>query len=344
MFEALLATLKQDMLPLCSDMAIIAKAVAVIGCLIAISMVTIKAMAEAQPIDFWAVLKPISIGFCIMMFEPFIIGTIDGIMTPIAKATSAIAASQEVNYFDKNDELEEARAQEYPSSNIIYHLTKDKQTSQAKMSESETTIKIEEPDFKEIARRELAAEKEYKKTIFTSMLESLLDIISAAARIIINLVGTFFLLILAILGPLAFAAACFPMFENSISNWMTRYIATSLWLPIANLFTAVLSRAQLMLCEKQLEGISTGSAISTTLLLAMTIVGIFGYFSIPSIANWVIQAGGSGSYTRNLTSKGNQAVNKSGNMVSGGLHKVAGKMGAGFSTVANILKGGKYGV
>lgn len=339
MFEALLATLKQDMLPLCSDMAIIAKAVAVIGCLISISFVALKSMADAQPIDFWAFVKPISIAFCIMMFEPFVIGTIDGIMTPIAKATSALAESQEVDYFDKSDELEDARAKEYPSSDVIYHLTKNQQAAQAKMSESEGAVKIEEKDFQEIARRELAAEKEYKKTIFTSMLESLLDIISAAARIIINLVGTFYLLILAILGPLAFAAACFPMFENSISNWMTRYISTSLWLPIANLFTAVLSKAQLMLCEKQLEGISTGSAISTTLLLAMTVVGIFGYFSVPSISNWVIQAGGSGSYTRNLTSKGNQAMNKGASGIQSGMGKIGTRMGKGFTSVANILRG-----
>ncbi|WP_085537253.1 hypothetical protein [Massilibacteroides vaginae] len=336
MFEALLYTLKQDMLPLCSDMAIIAKAVAMIGCLIAISMVTLKAMADAVPIDFWALVKPLSFAFCIMMFEPLVIGTLDGIMMPIAKATSALAESQEIDYFDKYDELEEAKAQEYPSSDIIYHLTKEEQMTQAKVSESEGSQKIEEQDFKEIARRQLAAEKEYQKTLFTSILESFLDILSAAARMIINLVGTFFLLILAILGPLAFAAACFPMFENSISNWMSRYISTSLWLPIANLFTAVLSRAHMMLCEKQLDGFSTGVAINNTLLLAMTVVGIFGYFSIPSIASWVIQAGGSGSYARNMTSKGNQAMSKGTNAAAQGMRN----MGGGAARVAGAMAQG----
>lgn len=354
MFEALLSSLKTEMLPLCSDMAIVAKAVAMIGCLIAISMTTLKAMADATPIDFWALLKPLSIAFCIMMFEPLVVGTLDGIMTPIAKATTAIAESQEVDYYDINDRLEEERAKEYPSSDIIYHLTKEEQAAQVKLSESDGE-KIEEKDFKEIARRELSAQKEYEKTLFTSILEAFLDILSAAARMIINLVGTFFLLILAILGPLAFAAACFPMFESSISNWMTRYISTSLWLPIANLFTAVLSRAQLMLCEKQLDGISAGVAINTTLLLAMTVVGIFGYFSIPSIANWVIQAGGSGSYARNLTSKGGKAADKAmhkggqyaregGRMMGKGARGIASKITGGISAIASKLKGGKYGV
>lgn len=344
MFEALLASLKTEMLPLCSDMAIIAKAVGVLGCVVSLGAVTFTALANAKPIDFMAFLKPLSIVFCIIMFEPFVIGILDGIMVPIGKATSAIALAQEVDYYDKNDELETERAKEYPSSDIIYYLTKDEQAAQAKIAESEGTEKIEETDYKEIARRDLSAAKGYEQSIFMSLVETVLDILSAAVRIIINLIGTFFLLILAILGPLAFAAGCFPMFDSSISNWLTRYISTSLWLPIANLFTAILSRAQMLLCENQLEGVSMGATVNTTLLLAMTVVGIFGYFSIPSIANWVIQAGGSGSYARNLTSKGSQAANKGTNTLSKGASSVANKFTGGVSKVYNAMRGGKYGV
>lgn len=344
MFEALLYTLKQEMLPLCSSMAYVAKAIAMLGCFVSFAMITLKALSTAESIDVMTFLKPLLIVFSIVMFEPLVIGVLDGIMIPVAKATSAIAAAEEVNCFEATDRIEEAMAKEYPSSDVIYYLAKRERDALPRMAETEGAKRIEEADFKEIARRHLAAEKEYQKTIFTAVLEAFLDVLSAAVRLIINLVGTFFLLILSVLGPLAFAAACFPMFENSISTWVSRYVSISLWLPIANLFTAILSRAQLMLSEKQLEGISSGQVVNTTLLLAMTVVGIFGYFSIPSIASWVIQAGGSGSYSRNLTNKGNEAAGKGSHAVSKGVKNLAGKAASVKSSVANLMKGEKYGV
>ena len=44
------------------------------------------------------------------------------------------------------------------------------------------------------------------------------------------------------------------------------------------------------------------------------IIGIIGYFTIPTVSNWIIQAGGMGNMSRNI----NSAANKTGSGVRGG--------------------------
>lgn len=338
MFEALLLNLKNDMMPLCGQLMIVAKALAALGCLIAIAMTSIRAMADNEPFNPWAYLRPVSLGFCIMFFDTLVIGGLDGILQPLARATSTIAETQEVDYFTKSDELEDAKSRLAPNPAVVYHLTKNEQSAgQAVGVENEG--ELTEKDYAEIARKDLAADIEYKKTWVTSVLESILQVFSYAAKMIINIVGTFFLIILAILGPLAFAASCFPPLENSFSNWLSHYITTSLWLPIANLLTAVMSRANYMLCENQLEGLSTSGTVNTLLILAMMVVGIFGYFSVPSLANWIVQAGGSGSYSRNMTRVGGKAAQVGRDLGARGLSSgwagiknMASRYGSGFKS------------
>jgi hypothetical protein len=39
---------------------------------------------------------------------------------------------------------------------------------------------------------------------------------------------------------------------------------------------------------------------SNTVYLIFMLIGIVGYFTIPTVANWIISAGGMGAYNRNL--------------------------------------------
>ena len=59
-------------------------------------------------------------------------------------------------------------------------------------------------------------------------------------------------------------------------------------------------------------------AIPATLVLLiqtiMMLIGIIGYFTVPTVAGWVIQAGGIGNYNRNV----NKSLTKSGGAVKSG--------------------------
>ena len=46
-------------------------------------------------------------------------------------------------------------------------------------------------------------------------------------------------------------------------------------------------------------------------LIIFMLIGIIGYFTIPTVSNWIIQAGGMGNMSRNI----NSAANKTGSGV-----------------------------
>ena len=52
---------------------------------------------------------------------------------------------------------------------------------------------------------------------------------------------------------------------------------------------------------------------SNTVYIIFMINGIIGYFTIPTVSNWIIQAGGMGNYGRNV----NTAMTKGGGMAGG---------------------------
>lgn len=338
MFEQLLLTLKSDMMHLCVPIMLVAKALAGIGCLVAAGMISIKSMADNTPFNPWPYLKPISLGFCIIFFDTLVVGGLDGILQPIAKGTSALAEAAESNNFELIDQLEDVKSKLPPNPQVVYYMTKEEQ--KANEAVMDDNGEIQPKDYDEIARKDLAADVEYKKTWVMSVLESIMQVFSYAAKMIVNIIGTFFLIILGLLGPFAFAAACFPPLEGSFSSWLTHYITTSLWLPIANILTAALSLANNLLCEQQLQEATTTGAVNSILMLAMMVVGIFGYFSVPSIANWIVQSGGSGSYARNMSRTGREAVSKGASGISKarkGLGGLAARYGTGFKNVASII-------
>ena len=64
----------------------------------------------------------------------------------------------------------------------------------------------------------------------------LLELMFAAAALIIDTLRTFFLVVLSILGPIAFAFSVWDGFHSTLSAWFSRYIQIYLWLPVSDLF------------------------------------------------------------------------------------------------------------
>ena len=59
--------------------------------------------------------------------------------------------------------------------------------------------------------------------------------------LLIDTVRTFFLVVLSILGPIAFAFSVRDGFQSTLSQWFTRYISVYLWLPVSDLFSCMLA-------------------------------------------------------------------------------------------------------
>ncbi|MCY1545018.1 hypothetical protein D9M68_809350 [compost metagenome] len=128
----------------------------------------------------------------------------------------------------------------------------------------------------------------------------------AAASLCINTIRTFFLIVLAILGPLVFGFAVFDGFQNTLTVWLARYVNIFLWLPIANIFGSILGQIQqnmlkLDLAQIDAQGDTFFSSTDVAYLIFL-VIGIVGYFSVPNVANYVVHAGGGNTILQKVNS------------------------------------------
>ena len=85
--HTILATLYDEMLPLCEDMMDVGKGLAGLGALFYVAVRVWQSMARAEPIDVYPLLRPFAIGICILLFPTLVLGTLNNILSPIVQGT-----------------------------------------------------------------------------------------------------------------------------------------------------------------------------------------------------------------------------------------------------------------
>ena len=78
-----------------------------------------QSLARAEPIDVYPLLRPFAIGLCIMFFPIFVLGTINGILSPVVQGTNQMLQSQTfdmTNYQKQKDKLEYDVAMKNPET------------------------------------------------------------------------------------------------------------------------------------------------------------------------------------------------------------------------------------
>ena len=145
------------------------------------------------------------------------------------------------------------------------------------------------------------------KRAVQNFFRELLELLFNAAALVIDTLRTFFLIVLSILGPVSFAISCWDGFQASLSQWFVRYISIYLWLPVSDLFSSVLARIQVLMLQRDIERLSDPDFIpdsSNAVYITFLIIGIIGYFTIPTVSNWIVQAGGgAGNYLKNVNQR-----------------------------------------
>lgn len=104
-----LRSLYDEMMPLCSDITGVATGVAALGALFYVASRVWQALSRAEPIDVYPLFRPFCIGACIMFFPTFVLGTINGIMSPIVTGCHGILQGQTLDmeeYAEKREKLE----------------------------------------------------------------------------------------------------------------------------------------------------------------------------------------------------------------------------------------------
>lgn len=170
-----------------------------------------------------------------------------------------------------------------------------------------------------------------------------LELLFAAAALIIDTLRTFFLVVLSILGPIAFAISVWDGFHSTLSQWFCRYIQIYLWLPISDLFSTILAKIQILMLQNDIEALQTDPNFSIEasngVYITFLIIGIVGYFTIPTVAGWIINAGGGvGNYGRNIGTAAALGGSAAG-AVAGNAAGRAGKLVKGAGSMAKSAAG-----
>ena len=306
----ILQSLYTDMMPLCSQMTGVAKGLAGLGALFYVAYRVWQSLARAEPIDVFPLLRPFALGICIMFFPTIVLGTLNSILSPVVTGTHRILETQTFDmneYRQQKDKLEiEAMRRNHETAYL-----EDKEAFDNKLDELGALDAIEACGM--YVDRAMYNMKKSVQNFFRELLELMFN----AAALVVDTLRTFFLIVLSILGPISFAISCWDGFQASLSQWFVRYISIYLWLPVSDLFRSVLARIQTLMLQRDIEQLSAPNFIpdsSNAVYITFLIIGIIGYFTIPTVANWIVQAGGgAGNYGKNV----NQAASKTGSIVGG---------------------------
>ena len=306
----ILRNLYEEMMPLCSQMTGVAKGIAGLGALFYVAYRVWQSLSRAEPVDVYPLLRPFVIGFCIMFFPTVVLGTINSVLSPVVTGTNGILQTQTLDmnqYREQKDRLELEAMKCNPETSYLV----DKEEFDKKLDDLGIT------DAPEICGMYIDRTMYNTKKWFQELFRNLLELMFQAAALVIDTLRTFFLVVLSILGPISFAISVWDGFQATLTQWFVRYISIYLWLPVSDLFSSVLARIQVLMLQKDIEQLTDPNFIpdgSNAVYITFLIIGIIGYFTIPTVAGWIVQAGGgAGNYGKNV----NQTASKTGSIAGG---------------------------
>lgn len=306
----ILRNLYEEMMPLCSQMTGVAKGIAGLGALFYVAYRVWQSLSRAEPVDVYPLLRPFVIGFCIMFFPTVVLGTINSVLSPVVSGTNGILQTQTLDmnqYREQKDRLELEAMKRNPETSYLV----DKEEFDKKLDDLGIT------DAPEICGMYIDRAMYNTKKWFQELFRNILELLFQAAALVIDTLRTFFLVVLSILGPISFAISVWDGFHATLTQWFVRYISIYLWLPVSDLFSSVLARIQVLMLQKDIEQLTDPNFIpdgSNAVYITFLIIGIIGYFTIPTVAGWIVQAGGgAGNYGKNV----NQTASKTGSIAGG---------------------------
>ncbi|MET0570450.1 MAG: conjugative transposon protein TraJ [Pedobacter agri] len=330
--QPVLDRIYSEMLPMCSKLIDVGRGLAGFGAMWYIASRVYRHQASAEPVDVYPLLRPFALGMCILLF-PAVMAVMNGVLQPTVSATGAmVTGSNEVIAKLLKAKEEAMKKSKYyqmyvgedgrGDRDLWYRYSHPKDPD----GSGETFLDGLGNDLSFYMERQSYAFRNNVK----QWMKEVLEVVYAAASLCINTLRTFFLIILAVLGPLVLGFAVFDGFQHTLTVYLARYINIFLWLPVANIFGSILNKIQEQMIKLDISQIdANGDTFFTgadTCYLIFLIIGIVGYFSVPTVANYIVNAGG-----------GNAMLQKVNMIVAGSGSRAMAYGGAGMGMAADAM-------
>jgi conjugative transposon TraJ protein len=298
-----LEQLYADMMPLCSRLIGVGRGIAGFAATWYIAAKVWGHIARAEAIDFYPLFRPFVLGFAILVF-PSVIAMINGVMKPTVTATAQMVMDS-----DKVVEQLLQMKEDAIKTTAYWQMyvgdggrgDRDKWYKYHYGDKGEGWLKSIGNDIKFA----FAKFSYNMRNSIKQWMSEILKVLFEASALCINTIRTFYMIVLAILGPLVFGIAVFDGFQHTLTVWIARYLNIFLWLPVANIFGGIMGKIQENMLKEDLQQIASNGdtffSTTDTAYLIFMLIGIIGYFTVPSVANYIIHAGGSNALLQKVT-------------------------------------------
>jgi conjugative transposon TraJ protein len=303
--QATLNTIFQTMLGKCGELIGVGQALAGFGALIYIAYRVWGHMARAEAIDFYPLLRPFGIGLS-LIFYPALISLINGVLQPTVDGTSALVTDSNqaiTTLLQQKQALIEQGAewQMYVGPDGGGSLDKWEQLS----GSADSGL------FSGVSNRlkfEMAKASYNLRNSIKVWVSEILQLLFEEAALCLNTAPIFYLIVLAIVGPLVFGLSVYPGFHHVLAAWLARYIHIFLWLPVANIFGSLIGQIQQEMIQVDIAQLQANGQTyfgqTDAAYLVFLLMGIVGYFTVPSITAHIITVSvAGGNHLRKVTNK-----------------------------------------
>jgi len=338
--QPVLDNVYQEMLPLCGKLIGVAQSLAGFGALWYIASRVWRHIANGEPVDFYPLLRPFTIGLAIMLFDVVVIPVMNGVLQPTVTATSAMVKNSDDAIAALLKQKEEAVKQSKQWQMYVGESGNGDSNMWFKYTHPKDSGREKEGMFEGIGNdvKFWMDKNSYNfRNSIKEWMSEVLQVLFAAAALCINTIRTFHLLVLAILGPLVFGFAVYDGFQHTLTVWLARYVNIFMWLPVANIFGAILGKIQENMLKIDISQIGqqgdTFFSTSDTAYLIFMVIGIVGYFTVPCVANYIVHAGG-----------GNGMLQKVNTLVIGGSSTISSTIKSGGGMAVDAFGNGRENV
>ena len=306
--QSTLDELYDQMMPMCSQLIGVGQGVAGFAATWYIAYRVWRHLANAEPIDFYPLLRPFAIAIAILLF-PSVIALINGVMQPTVSGTATMVEGSN----DAVTRLLQQKDEAIKTTDAWQMYVGEDGTGDRdkwyKYTHPDDPDGSDEGMFEGVGNdiKFAMAKASYNfRNSIKEWMSQVLEILFQAAALCINTIRTFYMIVLAILGPMVFGLAVFDGFQHTLTVWLARYINIFLWLPVANIFGAIIGKIQELMLQLDISQINeTGDTFFSSTdvaYLIFMIIGIVGYFTVPSVANYIVHAGGGNTLLYKTTS------------------------------------------
>jgi conjugative transposon TraJ protein len=342
--HAVLDQLYDEMMPLCSNLLGVGQGIAGFATIWYIGSRVWRHIANAEPVDFYPLFRPFVIGFCIMIF-PSVLGLINGVMKPTVTATAVMMEGSNKAIEVLLQKKEEAIKSTDSWQMYVGESGSGDQDRWYKYTHDNADSSDEgmfEGIGNDIKFAMAKASFNFRNSVKEWMSE-VLRVLFEAASLCIDTLRTFQLVVLSVLGPLVFGIAVFDGFQHTLTVWLARYINIYLWLPVANIFGSIIGKIQERMLELDISQVNdqgdTFFSRTDMAYLVFMIIGIVGYFTVPSVANYIVHAGGGGALSQKVTNIFSSSTSTAVSTASTGVGMAADAMGNAVGRMSQSMSG-----